>query len=113
VERRAHTRFPKTFEIEGAPAEGSAVARMVASDLSLGGLYCTSTVDFPEMTRLGVRMLLPSTEGQESPVDLEAVVVRRKKHMTRTGNARYELGLFFPRLTDEQREIISSFLARS
>jgi c-di-GMP-binding flagellar brake protein YcgR len=116
VERRAHARFPKSFDIEGTSTTDDAVARMIASDLSLGGLYCTSTVDYPEMTRLAVRLMLPDEEDaapEEDAFDIEAVVVRRKKLKSSTGNSKYELGLFFQRMTDEQRERIARFLAHS
>jgi c-di-GMP-binding flagellar brake protein YcgR len=116
VERRAHARFSKSFDIEGSSAEDAAVARMVASDLSLGGLYCTSTVDYPEMTRLAVRLMLPDSDSPApggDAFDIEAVVVRRKKLRSSTGNSKYELGLFFQRMTDEQRERIARFLAEA
>jgi hypothetical protein len=86
---------------------------MVANNLSLGGLYCTSTADFPEMTRLAVRLLLPSRNGarDEVPIDLEAVVVRRDARPSVSGEPRFELGLFFTSLDDEGREQIRRFLS--
>ena len=108
VERRSHARFSHTFEIEGpADAEGS-VARMTASDLSLGGLYCSSTRDYPEMTRLAVRLRLPS----DAPIDVEAVVVRRERRASVTGEGRYELALFFTGMSDGARETLARFLAQ-
>ena len=114
VERRSHARFGKSFELEGSSGEG--VARMIASDLSLGGLYCTSTTDFPEMARLSVRLSLPGLPGTDDgkqPMELEAVVVRRKKLNSRTGNSKYELALFFTSITDIQRMKIARYLALS
>jgi hypothetical protein len=111
AERRAHARFPKTVNLEGIAAESGDTARLVASDLSLGGLYCTSTSDYPEMTRLAVRMDLDG-DGADQPLDVEAVVVRRKKLNSSTGKPRYELALFFPQLDDNQRERIARFLGQ-
>ncbi|HEX6853066.1 MAG TPA: PilZ domain-containing protein [Candidatus Polarisedimenticolaceae bacterium] len=109
AERRSHARFQRSFDIEGQ--DGATIARMTASDLSLGGLYCSSTHDFPEMTRLAVRMLLPNGAGPE-PVDAEAVVVRRKKLKSPTGNGpRFELALFFTHVDDAGRERLARFLA--
>jgi hypothetical protein len=116
VDRRSHARFSASFEIEGASEEGGSIARMVASDLSLGGLYCSSTADFPEMTRLAVRLLLPSTPSgrpASDPLDVEAVVVRRKKLPSSAGSSRVELALFFTSMSDLQRERLAKYLAHS
>ena len=110
VERRTHARFPQTFEIEGPKDGAGHTARMVASDLSLGGLYCSSTHDFPEMTRLAVRLQLPGPRGLR-PVDVEAVVVRRETRGSASGSARYELALFFTGMSDAARDLLESFLA--
>lgn len=109
-ERRAHARYKRAFDLDGSPTAGGASARMVASDLSLGGLYCTSYDDFPEMTRLSVRLQL---DLQPAPLNVEAIVVRRTKINSRGGRPRFELALFFPRLTDDQRDRIARFLART
>jgi hypothetical protein len=112
VERRSHARFKTMVELEGTPQDGGVVARMVAKDLSLGGLYCVSSVDFPEMTRLAVRLMLPEKRsGDQDPLDVEAVVVRHRPLASVTGNGRYELALFFATMTDTQRERLARFLA--
>lgn len=113
VERRAHARFRKSVEVEGKSPEGEAAAMMIASDLSLGGLYCTSTTRFPEMTRLSVRLNLPGDGGKNGPLELEAVVVREQKLASSTGNSRYELALFFMGMSDLQRERLARFLAQA
>ena len=114
TERRAHARVDHQVEIEGAPQPDGAVARMVTHNLSPGGVCCTSSVDFPEMTRLAVRLLLPASGGPESgggPVDVEAVVVRRTPLASAVGNdGRYELALFFTHVEDEQRERLQEYL---
>lgn len=110
-ERRAHPRVPASFSLDGAPDSGGVVARMVARDLSLGGLRCTSMTDFPEMTRLAVRLLLPVGRDGTTPVDLEAVVVRRDAAPASGGGApRYELSLFFTRVDDGARRHLAAFL---
>jgi hypothetical protein len=113
IERRAHARFRKSVEIEGRSSHGDATAMMIASDLSLGGLYCTSTTRFPEMTRLSVRLNLPGEGNNNGALELEAVVVREQKLDSASGNSRYELALFFTGMSDPQRERLARFLARS
>lgn len=115
VERRAHARFPRKFELEGTESGNGEIARMIASDLSLGGLYCYSATDYPEMTRLAVRLMLPAhRSGGSNPldkVDLEAIVVRRRKARSAAGDGRFELALFFTSMSDGAREKIARFLA--
>jgi len=81
---------------------------MTASDLSLGGLYCSSTRDYPEMTRLAVRLRLSS----DAPIDVEAVVVRRERRASVSGEGRYELALFFTGMSDDARETLTRFLSQ-
>jgi hypothetical protein len=89
---------------------------MVASNLSQGGLHCTSSADFPEMTRLAVRLLLPTKHNGSStiePLDLEAVVVRRRQIESRSGEEpRFELALFFTRVDDDARTRLAGFVDR-
>ena len=84
---------------------------IVAVILTLGGLYCSSSKDYPEMTRLAVRLQLPSAPAPE-PIDVEAVVVRREKLASVSGNGRYELALFFTKMTDDARDTLARYLAR-
>jgi len=113
TERRAHRRVETSFPIQGVPEAGGAVARMMAKDLSLGGLRCTSTADYPEMTRLAVTLLLPlAGNGEAAPVSLQAVVVRRELAAPAiSGELRFELSLFFTRVDDTARKRLASFLA--
>jgi hypothetical protein len=85
---------------------------MVASDLSMGGLHCSSSQDYPEMTRLAVRLLLPNGKRVET-VDVEAVVVRRTELPSASGGSRFELGLFFTGLADDARSSLARFLAHN
>jgi hypothetical protein len=85
---------------------------MVASDLSLGGLHCSSSQDYPEMTQLAVRLLLPDGSRVET-LDVEAVVVRRMELASSSGAPRFELGLFFTGLSDDARARLTKFLART
>lgn len=84
---------------------------MVATNLSAGGLYCTSDTCFAEMTQLSVRLMLPAPRRrQPQPVDLEAVVVRNRAIRSTTGGDRFELALFFTHIAEEQRELIARYL---
>lgn len=108
TERRSHARFERTFEIQQI-GEGGVVGHMVARNLSLGGLYCTSTRAFDEMTRLAVRLMLP-IDGATESLDVEAVVVRKRAVASPEGPHRFELALFFTRVDDDQRRRLSQYL---
>jgi len=116
-ERRAHVRHPTDFAIQGTPNDGGVAARMVARNLSLGGLYCSSTTDFPEMTRLAVRLMLPRNGGgpgdETDPVEVEAVVVRHEAVDRATGDGqRFDLALFFTQVDDAARTQLERYLDR-
>jgi len=114
-ERRAHPRHEATLDLQGTPSDGGVVARMVARNLSLGGLYCTSTTDFPEMTRLAVRLLLPLkgvSDGHPESVELEAVVVRCEELDSSVGMERFQLGLYFTNVDGGARGQIERYLNR-
>jgi hypothetical protein len=111
-ERRSHARFERAIEAHATPEAGDVVARMVANDLSLGGLYCSSSVDFPEMTRLAVRLMLPERRtGAVEPLEVDTVVVRHRQLPSANGDPRFELALFFAGMSDAQRERLARFLA--
>ncbi len=104
IERRTYPRLALSVEIETEPSGSPGqLARMTTRDLSMGGLYCTSTADFPEMTRLAVRLMLAE------PLEVEAVVVRRRP-LPSSGAPRFELALYFPWLSEEQRRRLGRFL---
>jgi hypothetical protein len=117
-ERRAHERHTTHLSVQGTqgpPGDGGGVvARMIARNLSAGGLYCTSSTDFPEMTRLAVRLMLPANgrpDSEAEPLDVEAIVVRREELLSSAGGERYELALFFTNLESQARRRIERYLA--
>ena len=114
IERRVNPRVSAVFDIQGTPDRGGLVARMQGADLSLGGLRCTSTTDYPEMTQLAVRLMLPvDGNGQSEPVDVKAVVVRSNEIASATqNNSRFELALFFTGLEADAKDRIARFIDR-
>lgn len=112
-ERRAHPRYCAELEVHGEGA-GGVEATMVTENLSMGGVYCTSPVDFPEMTRLAIRLPLPANpdSNKQEVLRIGAVVVRREE--VSSGNCRpnYMLALLFTEMDEETGEILARFLAR-
>jgi hypothetical protein len=111
-DRRADPRQEAELDVQGTAPDGTLVVRMVTRNLSAGGVYCTSSHDFSEMTRLAVRLMLPQRgRGEPEPVDVEAVVVRRRELPGAAGVARYEYALFFHKVDPPARERIQRFLS--
>jgi len=113
-ERRAHRRFAARFVVQGGSDAAGHVARMVASNLSMAGLQCTSSADIPELTRLAVRLELP-IDGRESlatgAVEVEAVVVRREETESSSGGeGRFRLALFFTKVDDTAKRRLASYI---
>jgi len=112
-DRRAHPRIDAAIDLHVESGDsGGTVARMVTGNLSMGGLYCTSQMDFPEMTRIAIRLMLPDGAETPEPVDIHAVVVRRRELAASRGNGdpRYELALYFTRIADDGRDRLAAYL---
>jgi len=114
-DRRAHRRVEARFTLHGSPESGGVVARMVADNLSMAGLHCTSTADFPELTRLAVRLMLPVDGPRDTrtrAIDVEAVVVRREEATASasSGEGRFQLALFFTKVDDTAKRCLASFI---
>ena len=112
-DRREHPRYAARLDLQGAAGEGGSIARMVSTNLSMGGVYCTSSQDYPEMTRLAVRLMLPPSDqpsAEPDPVEVEAVVVRRREVPSSLGPGRFELALFFTKVEVEVRRRLAVYL---
>ena len=117
-ERRAHERFDQTFTFETGELDDGRKVKLIANNLSLGGVHCTSDVGFQEMSRLAVRLELPTPtttptdSSAMSALDLEAIVVRTEEVTLPDGNNKFELALLFNNLGDEQRKRLARYLER-
>lgn len=103
-ERRAHPRVVRAVEVHGLPEAGGEPICLEPANLSLGGVYCTSNREFPEMTRLAVRLVLDGDATR--PIEAGAVVVRH----ARTAE-RFELALLFTDMAPTDRLRLARFLA--
>ncbi len=110
IERRKHPRFPTKLEVHGRSEDG-VVTQMVTEDLSQGGFFCTSTVDFPEMTCLSVTLSLPLPDGADPELVMTEAVVVRRQELPTAEKQRYMLALFFTRFEADGYELLQQYLA--
>ncbi len=110
AERRRHPRKPAEVSGKLRCQDTGRGATLITHNLSMGGAYCTSTVDFPEMTRLAVRLALPGGNPEEKSIDVEAVVVRSERVVGEDRVPRYRLALFFTGLADGAEELLQQYL---
>jgi len=97
-ERRKHKRIPFLKEIE---VVGMGIYR--ASDISIGGMYLESMLDFPIGTPLDLRFKL--NDSDESPMMLQACVLYSQPSVG--------LGLGFVNIKKEDQERILKFVEKS
>jgi len=97
-ERRKHKRIPFLKEIE---VVGMGIYR--ASDISMGGMYLESMLDFPPGTPLDLRFKL--NDSDESPMVLQARVLYSQPSVG--------LGLGFVNIKKEDQERILKFVEKS
>lgn len=111
MERRRNQRYPRNFALTGIDSSREVHTRMIARDLSLSGLSCTSDVCFDEMTRLALRLMLPLDPAAEpETIELEAVVVRHRPIPSNNGESRFELALFFTGIQADTRDKLRRYL---
>ncbi|MCP3982693.1 MAG: hypothetical protein GY716_25660 [bacterium] len=111
-DRREHPRYATILNLQAIAVPGGVAADMVASNLSMGGLYCTSAAEIPEMTRLAVDLKIPNGNGEPVPVGLEAVVVRCREMAPIAGKKQFELGLFFTQVDGSAKGVLADYLSR-
>lgn len=95
-------------DAEGRPAE----TRIETLNLSGGGFYATANREIPELTRLGLRLVLPAfgrDDAQERTIDCQAVVVRC--HSEDSPGGTYRLAACFVGLDSVQQRAIERYVA--
>jgi hypothetical protein len=110
-ERRKYPRLETEIVLRGIPEDGEGEALLVTENLSLGGVYCTSSVDIPEMTCLAVQMTLPAGGNGDKveTIEVEAVVVRRE--VASSASRHFKLALLFTFLDERATDLLAIYLS--
>lgn len=107
-ERRRAPRYPRRMTLKVESTDHGLV-ELESANIGPGGAYCISPKEFPEMSRLEVTLVLPEAGEPDMPsvpLQIESVVVRSEP----AGGSRYHVALFFPRLTDAERDLLDRYL---
>jgi hypothetical protein len=108
-DKRRHPRVAKRIRVRSSAREA---VELETIDLSVGGFSCTAPAFLPPMTKLAVSLVLPAnTTTPERTVSGEAIVVRTEPTAAGKPNGPYRVALFFSRLEDADREVLTRFLA--
>lgn len=114
-ERREYKRLKKKLTLRSVSRKHGFIS-MECKNISVGGAYCISDIEFPVMTKMLVNLFLSSKDGRSArsatPLSLSAYVVRCEKIENAKGKDRYELALFFYQLEDAQAQLLEKYLQR-
>jgi hypothetical protein len=110
-DKRKHPRISSKVPIRSGEPDDR--LEMESLNLSLEGVYCTTTRYVPVMTKLRVNLQLPEVAGSSfsgsEEIEAEAIVVRVEKG--ESGDpGKYNLALFFSRMDKEDRIRLAEFL---
>ena len=100
---------PVSISTEDGPIEAQ------LRNLSLAGVGCTSRQDLAEMTKVAVVLELPVDPANAEDrlrMDLQGVVVRCRPLRRGAARRKYELAIYFPELSEEQREQLTTFIQK-
>jgi len=101
IDRRLHPRVQNGFEVT-VGTKGMPELPVTALNISASGIYCISSKRLGDLTR--VEILLRMSE--DHCINARAVVIREEELPDDT----FGIGLFFTRISTEDRESISRFV---
>lgn len=111
AEKRSHPRISSRVPVRsGDPADR---LEMESLNLSLEGVYCTTSKYLPVMTKLRVTLQLPAAaglnRGTHAEIEAEAVVVRVDPGEDADAG-KYNVALFFSKMDGEDRIRLAEYL---
>lgn len=107
-ERRGTPRIAEQVTL--ALTEAGGVIQAETKNLSASGVYCALDRLIPPMTKLEVRLELPSGGHQRASMCCSGVVVRVEPVIAPPDRARYHTAIFFTDLAERDRSAISQFV---
>lgn len=111
VERRSAVRIPARLAME--IVVGSDKARVESLNVSASGVYFSSPVHIPVLTRLRVMLDIPPVSGKRGHgVACDGVVVRSEPENEDAAVDSYLVACFFTSIADSDREALESYILK-
>ena len=110
TERRKSVRAPAKLAME-IKISGE-YARVESLNVSANGVYFTSGVHIPPLTRLEITLMLPASDSSAalSEVTCEGVVVRTQPERPEKNRDHYEIACYFTAISEPDREHLESYI---
>jgi len=86
----------------------------LSQNISKSGVVCRTSRKIEEMTILDMRFELPQTQKYEIPdtwVECSGVVINCEKKGSDTATLPYEVAIFFDRMSEKDRELLSDYIS--
>jgi len=86
----------------------------LSQNISKSGMICRTSRKIEEMTILDIRFELPKTPNYVAPetwVECSGVVINCEKKGTDTATLPYEVKIFFDRISEKDRELLSDYIS--
>jgi hypothetical protein len=109
-DRRRDERVTLRSPVELTAADETVPAAL--KNLSVAGLLCTTSRNFPELTLLKVALDLPGDGEERLRLELSGAVVRCEPIRHGTGKRRFELALYFTELGAKARQSLEDLVRR-
>lgn len=111
TERRRSVRAPAKLAME-IKISGE-YARAESLNVSANGVYFSSSVHIPPLTRLEITLMLPASESaraKNTEVICEGVVVRVQPDKPEKNREAYEIACYFTAISEKDREQLESYI---
>jgi c-di-GMP-binding flagellar brake protein YcgR len=116
LERRKSVRIPAKLAME-IKISGKDLAHTESINVSANGVYFSSPTYIPVLTKLEVKLSLPSpgdVESSESTqlITCEGVVVRSEPEQEKAGTSIYEIACYFTSIHAKDKDYLDSYILR-
>ena len=104
---RTHAKLAMEIKLSGKD-----YARVESINVSANGVYFSSPVHIPTMTKLQITLVLPAAgdRSRTQEVDCEGVVVRAEPETPSKNQENYQIACFFTAISEKARDSLESYI---
>jgi c-di-GMP-binding flagellar brake protein YcgR len=114
-ERRSAVRVPAKLAME-VQLTGRRTAQVETLNVSANGVYFSSSVHIPLMTRLEITLILPGGSddraAEKRAVTCTGIVVRTDPEEEQPSCEKYEVACFFTSVPEQDKEYLESYILK-